>query len=148
MFRSFLGTLFLAAAALGLAGCATTVGEPVGAIDVRQGVVEQIVPVQLASTHHTGVGAVIGGIAGAGLGNLIGRGTGRDVATVLGAIGGGLLGNQVQQNYDQPIPGQQVLVRIDNGVLVAVTQPVNPALYPGRRVYVEGSGQGARVVPR
>lgn len=133
--------------ALWLTGCATVAGQPVGAVDIRQGVVEQITPVQLQSVQHTGVGAVIGGIAGAGLGNLVGRGTGREVATVLGALGGGMLGNQLQQEYDRPMPGQQVIVRTDSGVLVGVTQPVNAALYPGLRVYLEGSGNAARVVP-
>lgn len=134
---------------LSLGACAIYTGAPPGAVEVRQGVVEQINPTQLQSVQHQGIGAVVGGIAGAGLGNLVGRGTGRDVATLLGAIGGGMLGNQIQQNdYEQPLPGQQVVVRTDSGVIVAVTQPVDPALYPGMRVYLEGSGMGARVVPR
>jgi outer membrane lipoprotein SlyB len=134
---------------LSLGACATYTGAPPGAVEVRQGTIEQINATQLQSVQHQGIGAIIGGIAGGGLGNLVGRGTGRDVATLLGAIGGGVLGNQIQQNdYDQPIPGQQVVVRTDSGVIVAVTQPVNGALYPGMRVYLEGSGMGARVVPR
>jgi outer membrane lipoprotein SlyB len=132
-----------------LGGCATYTGTPQGAVEVRQGVVEQIDPTLLQSVQHQGIGAVVGGIAGASLGNLVGRGTGRDVATLLGAIGGGVLGNEIQQaDYERPLPGQQVVVRTDSGVIVAVTQPVNPALAPGRRVYLEGSGSGARVVPR
>lgn len=142
----FVGALALA---LSLGACATSVGAPMGAVEVRQGVVEQINATQLESVQHQGIGAIVGGIAGAGLGNLVGRGTGRDVATLLGAIGGGFLGNQVQQtNYDRPQPGQQVVVRTDSGVIVAVTQPINPALYIGMRVYLEGSGMEARVVPR
>lgn len=149
MFRRFALPIFLALAALGVAGCAVTTGDAPGAVDVRSGVIEQIVPTTLQSTEHTGVGAVLGGIVGGGLGNLMGRGTGREVATVLGALGGGYLGNQMQQNvYNPPLPGQQVIVRIDNGVIVGVTQPVNPALYPGMRVYVDGAGTGARVIPR
>src|SRR5258705_273224 len=56
-----------------------------GAMEVRQGVIEQITPVQLASNHHRGVGAIIGGLGGLGIGSLIGGGTGRDVAMVAGA---------------------------------------------------------------
>lgn len=145
----FFNTAGALALILSLGACATYSGAPPGAVEVRQGVIEQINPTQLQGVQHQGIGAVVGGIAGAGLGNLIGRGTGRDVATLLGAIGGGMLGNEVQQNdYERPIPGQQVVVRTDSGVIVAVTQPVNPALYPGMRVYLEGSGMGARVVPR
>ena len=42
---------------------------------------------------------------------------------------------------------EQVYVRLQSGVLVAITQPVNPALARGMRVYVEGQGHDARVVP-
>ena len=154
-FLSFAATRGLLAAlafAAGLSGCASyapPTTAQAGAIEMRRGVVEQITAAELPGPQHAGVGAVIGGIAGAGLGNLIGHGNGRAVATVLGTLGGGLLGNEVQQaDYDRPIPAQQVVVRVDNGVIVAVTQPVNPALYPGMRVYLEGSGTTARVVPR
>jgi len=32
-------------------------------------------------------------------------------------------------------------------VLLSITQPVNQTLYQGQRVYVEGTGTDARVVP-
>jgi outer membrane lipoprotein SlyB len=67
---------------------------------------------------------------------------------VAGAIAGGLVGNEVQKKHDQPIAGQQIIVRMSNGVLVSVTQPVNPVLRQGQRVYIEGSGNSARVVPQ
>jgi len=117
-----------------------------GAIEIRQGVVEQITPTQITSNHHRGVGAVVGGLGGLGIGSLIGGGTGRDVAMVLGTIGGMFAGNEIQRRNDQPVPAQQVIVRLTSGVLVAVTQPVDPALRTGQKVYVEGNGEGARVV--
>jgi len=117
-----------------------------GAIEIRQGVVEQITPTQITSNHHRGVGAVVGGLGGLGIGSLIGGGTGRDVAMVLGTIGGMFAGNEIQRRNDQPVPAQQVIVRLKSGVLVAVTQPVDPALRTGQKVYVEGNGEGARVV--
>ena len=43
---------------------------------------------------------------------------------------------------------QQIIVRTHSGVLVQVTQPINPALRKGMNVYVEGSGNEARVVPQ
>ena len=119
-----------------------------GAIEIRQGVVEQITPTQITSNHHRGVGAVVGGLGGLGIGSLIGGGTGRDVAMVLGTIGGMFAGNEIQRRNDQPVPAQQVIVRLKSGVLVAVTQPVDPALRTGQKVYVEGNGEGARVVPQ
>ena len=65
-----------------------------------------------------------------------------------GALGGALLGNNVQKRDDQPVPGQQIIVRMKSGVLVQITQPANPSLRPGQRVYVEGAGEDPRVVPR
>jgi len=91
---------------------------------------------------------VVGGLAGLGIGSLIGGGTGRDVAMVLGTIGGAVVGNEVQRKHDRPVLGQQIIVRTNNGVLVSVTQPASAALRVGQRVYIEGGGDGARVVPQ
>ena len=121
-------------------------GQQPGAMEIRQGVVEQITAVQIQSNHHRGIGAIVGGLGGLGIGSLIGAGTGRDVAMVLGTLGGALTGNEVQKRHDKPLPGQQVIVRVKSGVLVAVTQPTNPALKTGQKVYIEGSGDGARVI--
>jgi outer membrane lipoprotein SlyB len=133
--------------ALGLSACASPGSQP-GEMEIRQGVIEQISSTQLPSNHHQGVGAIVGGLAGLGIGSLIGGGTGRDVAMVAGTIGGALVGNEVQKKHDQPIPGQQVIVRTLHGVLVAVTQPVNPSLRVGQHVYIQGNGEGARVTPQ
>jgi outer membrane lipoprotein SlyB len=130
-----------------LSACAAPGPQP-GEMEIRRGVIEQLSAVQLASNHHQGVGAVVGGLAGLGIGSLIGGGTGRDVAMVLGTVGGALAGNEIQKRHDQPIPGQQIIVRTSSGVLIVVTQPANPALRIGQRVYVEGMGDGARVVPQ
>ena len=138
-----LGALF----AIVAAGCAAP-GPDYQTQEIRQGTIEQITPVNLPSNHHQGLGAVLGGAAGLGLGSLIGAGTGRDVAMVAGAIGGALVGNEVQKNNAQPIPGQQIIVRTRSGVLVAVTQPVGPYLQVGQRVYLQGNGENTRVIPQ
>ena len=147
MSHRFSSTLLAFVFAFFLSACANT-GPMPGEMEIRTGVIEKITSVELQSNHHTGVGAVVGGIAGLGVGSLIGGGTGRDVAMVLGAVGGALAGNEVQNKYDKPVPGQQVIVRINNGVLMSVTQAQNPNLYLGQRVYIEGSGEGTRIVPR
>jgi outer membrane lipoprotein SlyB len=117
-----------------------------GEMEIRQGMIEQITEISLPSNHHRGVGAIVGGLGGLGIGSLIGGGTGRDVAMVAGTLGGALLGNDLQKRYDQPLPGQQIIVRVKSGVLVQVTQPADASLHPGQRVYIDGSGEGARVV--
>lgn len=140
---------YFSALALGLilTACATP-GQQSGEVEIRSGVIEEIHAVQIESTHQSGVGAVVGGLAGLGIGSLIGSGTGRDVAMVLGTVGGAYAGHEAQKKYDQPVQGQQIIVRASNGVLISVTQPVNPNLRKGQKVYVEGSGEGARVVAR
>lgn len=51
--------------------------------------------------EHRIAGTAIGGVAGGLLGNQIGGGTGRTVATIAGAAAGGYAGNQVQKNMQQ-----------------------------------------------
>ncbi|MNH36916.1 hypothetical protein D3C79_977590 [compost metagenome] len=103
----------------------------------------------MQTNHDSGVGAILGGIGGLGLGSLIGQGTGRDVAMVAGALAGAAGGNYVEKKkYDQPVDAQQIIVRTQSGVLVSVTQPINPTLRKGMNVYVEGAGNEARVVPQ
>ena len=141
---SIVSTLVIA---LIVSACATPGPQP-GAIEIRSGVVEQITPTQIATDQHQGLGAIVGGLGGLGIGSLIGAGTGRDVAMVVGAIGGAVIGNEVQKKHDKPIAGQQIIMRVNSGVLVQITQPVGPSLRIGQRVYIEGSGENARVIPQ
>jgi outer membrane lipoprotein SlyB len=123
-------------------------GQQPGETEIRQGVIEQITQIDMPTNQHRGLGAIIGGLGGLGIGSLIGGGTGRDVAMVAGTLGGALLGNDIQKKRDQPEPGQQIIVRLRSGVLVQITQPINTSLQIGQRVYIEGNGEGARVVPQ
>ena len=151
MLNRFCSLVIGGALVLTLGACATPGSQPTaqpGAMEIRQGVIEQITPTTLSDNHHAGVGAVVGGLAGLGIGSLIGGGSGRDVAMVAGVLGGALAGNAVQKKYDTPVPAQQIVVRVRSGVLVAVTQPTSPNLYPDQSVYIEGNGEGARVVPQ
>jgi outer membrane lipoprotein SlyB len=136
--------------ALMLAACATPGGgTSPGEVEIRTGRIEQITMTEIRSNHDAGLGAVLGGVAGAGIGSLIGAGTGKDVAIAAGAIMGALGGNYAQKKYyEKPIPAQQVYVRLGSGVLVEITQPVNANLRVGMPVYIEGSGEEARVVPK
>ena len=136
-----------AAISLSLVACVSG-GNSAGEMEIRSGKIEQINPAQITSSHHTGLGAIVGGLGGLALGSLIGNGTGRDVAMAAGAIGGAFAGNEAQKNYDQQKPGEQIIVRLKSGVLVSVTQPVSSVLQVGEAVFVEGSGTDARVVPQ
>jgi outer membrane lipoprotein SlyB len=128
-----------------LAACATPNQGPV---EVRQGSIAQITEVQVDHPDKLGVGAILGGAAGAGIGSLIGAGPGRDVAIAVGAIAGAVGGQYAQNKYESKQTAQQIVVRLNSGVLVVVTQTPNPNLRVGQAVYVEGSGTDATVVPR
>lgn len=146
-------TLAATCGALLFAGCANSGGGSAassreGEAEVRRGVVTRIDPVTLEHHHQTGLGAVLGAAAGGVVGNRFGKGGGRDVATVLGVLGGGLIGNQVEGRYAEKRDGQHVFVELGNGVVVAVTQPADPTLREGDKVFVEGRGNDARVVRR
>lgn len=85
----------------------------------------------------TGVGAVAGGVLGGVLGNQIGKGSGRTAATVLGAVGGGYVGHQVEQRT-RTTTVYQMRVRMDDGSVRSFTrsQPVAE----GTPVRAEGKG--------
>jgi outer membrane lipoprotein SlyB len=148
--RTLFTTSIAVLTAATLVACSSTGGGygSVPEVEIRTGVIEQINATEVKSTHDQGVGAILGGIAGAGIGSLIGAGTGRDVAIAAGAIAGAIGGNYAQNRYfDKPQAAQRIFVRLRSGVLVAVTQPPNPALGIGMRVYIEGTGPDARVLP-
>ena len=145
MIKKFSAVLASLAMLVSLSACAPA--GPAAPMEVRQGVIEQITDTTVKSNHETGVGAVLGGLGGLGVGALIGAGTGKAVAMTIGAIGGAVGGDLIERHYDKPIAAQQIFVRTSNGVLVSITQPTSP-LRVGQRVYIEGSGTEARVVPQ
>ncbi len=51
--------------------------------------------------QHQIVGSVIGAVAGGLLGNQVGGGNGKKIATVAGAVGGGYAGNKVQEGMQE-----------------------------------------------
>jgi outer membrane lipoprotein SlyB len=100
------------------------------------GTVEGVRTVQRKAPEGSGVGAVAGGVLGGVVGNQIGNGSGRSVATVLGVIGGGLAGNEVEKRV-RTTTVYEVRVRMDDGSVRTLTQSAAPAL--GSRVTVDGS---------
>jgi len=125
-------------AAVGLAGCGPqptyqVVQAPaarVGTVESVQEIVEQAQP--------SGAGLVLGALAGGGLGSLIGSGTGRTVATVVGAVGGGYVGNQVEKSKTNVV--YQIGVKYDDGTWTTIRQSAQPVFRVGDRVRVTDSG--------
>jgi uncharacterized protein YcfJ len=101
-------TLIVLAVVAGAAGAANA--EEFARVVSSAPVMQQVaVPRQVCTQQQvatapakSGLGAILGGVAGAALGNQIGRGGGREVATAAGAIGGAVLGN----NMEDAGPGQ------------------------------------------
>lgn len=83
----------------------------------------------------TGFGAVIGAISGAILGHQVGKGTGRDVATVAGGVGGAVAGHQVEKGVRSDITWETT-VRFDDGSTRTVHAAQQPTWRVGDRVQV------------
>ncbi len=79
------------------------------------GRVESIQAVQHAA-QPSGLGIAAGAVVGGLLGNQVGGGNGRTLATVAGAVGGGYAGNEVEKR-SRSTTSYQVRVRMDNGTL-------------------------------
>jgi outer membrane lipoprotein SlyB len=81
-------------------------------------------------------GAAVGGIAGSGMGG----GRGQDIATVLGAIGG-LVAGQAIENQANQREGLEITIKYDSGETRVIVQEADVELRPGDRVRViSGSG--------
>jgi len=98
------------------------------------GHVESVRPVQ-RQVPASGVGAVAGGVLGGVLGHQVGQGNGRTAATVIGAVGGGFAGNEVEKRYHTATV-YEVGVRMQDGSLRTVETATAPPL--GKAVTLKG----------
>ena len=101
--------------------------------DSTYGVIDAIQIVRI-DPATSGVGAVTGGLVGALVGNQVVSGSGRTAATAAGAIGGALVGNNMERNRNQPYDAYQITVRLDNGEYRTVNQDSVYDLRVGNRV--------------
>jgi outer membrane lipoprotein SlyB len=101
------------------------------------GVIESIQAVQRKG-EGSGVGAVAGGVVGGLLGNQVGHGNGRTAMTVIGAVGGGLAGHEIEKRAKSTTV-YQVRVKLDDGKVRTLEQAQRPALEAGDRVRIEGT---------
>ena len=106
---------------------------------VELGIVEHVREVRIEGTQ-SGIGAAIGSVVGGIVGSEVGHGSGREIATILGAAGGGAAGATVEEATTRQ-EGLEITVELDNGRLIAVTQAADEPFNVGDRVRVL-SGQG------
>lgn len=97
----------------------------------------QVVDVQTYSqpAQASGVGMVAGAVLGGVLGNQVGGGNGRKLATVAGAVGGGYAGNEIEKR-SRATTSYQVRVRMEDGDTRTFSYAQQPAWNVGDRVRV------------
>lgn len=149
--------IVVAIAAATLAGCANTstlsgdvydARQAKQAQDVSYGTIVSIKPVQIQAGKDENVigtlgGAVIGGL----LGNTVGGGTGRTLATAAGAVAGGVAGSAIEGAVNRT-NGVQLVVRKDDGKSIVVVQKNGDKPFSqGQRVMLIGSGNNVTVSP-
>jgi outer membrane lipoprotein SlyB len=103
------------------------------------GIVESVKQVESKSDGRSGVGAIGGGIAGAVIGNQFGKGTTRNVLTVLGAAGGALAGKEIEKRV-RVEKRWETTVRFGDGSSQTVSSPSQPAWHAGDRVRLYDGG--------
>ncbi|KZC19906.1 MULTISPECIES: glycine zipper 2TM domain-containing protein [Rhodanobacter] len=110
------------------------------------GVVQEVQQVYIDGSSGNGgtLGAIIGAVAGGVLGNQVGKGDGRKAATVVGAVAGGVVGNQIGKRNSGSDVAWRIVVRLDNGQYATVTQRENPGVRSGDYVEVRGDHVYAR----
>ena len=94
--------LTLSLSLLGL--CAAAQAQEIGKVISSTPVIQQVgVPRQVCSENQvvtpgqkSGAGAAMGAIAGGAIGNQVGQGSGRALATMIGLVGGSMLGDKIE----------------------------------------------------
>lgn len=84
---------------------------------------------------HNVLGTVAGGVIGAVLGNQVGGGSGKDIARIVGALGGAYAGNRIQ-NAREKTTVYRVTVQMEDGSTKSFDHAVDPALPVGARVKI------------
>ena len=134
--QRFVAVLSTGFALLLATGCETTPAFQVSQPASRDGTVESIVQ-DTVQSGNAAVGTIGGAVVGGLLGNQIGGGRGQTAATVIGAGGGALVGNQVATRQNLV---WRIGIRYDDGSLATIQQTSAPALRIGDRVRVTANG--------
>jgi outer membrane lipoprotein SlyB len=148
--RMMLAVWVCAAIAVGCADMGSMGGTKYGETDStaasqsdRDGTIARLENIQVDANYKLGVGTAVGAVAGGILGAGIGD---SKTATAVGALLGGVAGTYAESKITKK-DAQQITVNMRTGGSVTITQPRDDRLREGMRVRVEGSGETARVVP-
>lgn len=101
------------------------------------GVVQSVNKVETEG-QGSGLGVVAGGVVGGLVGNQVGNGTGRDLATIAGVVGGAFAGNKIEKNSKKTI-SYDIVIKMDSGVEHKVHQSSVPNVAAGDKVRIENN---------
>ncbi len=87
---------------------------------IEMGVVEAINEAMIEGTK-TPIGAVAGAVMGGVLGHAVGGGSGQDIATAAGALGGAALGAGIEEKVTQA-DAWELTIKLDSGKMLIVVQ--------------------------
>ncbi|MBK4785938.1 MAG: outer membrane lipoprotein SlyB [Pantoea sp. Pent] len=148
----------VALAGITLAGCVnndTLSGDVYSASEAKQvqsvsyGTLVSVRQVKIQGGDDSNViGAIGGAVLGGFLGNTIGGGAGRSLATAGGAVLGGVAGQGVQGALKKS-DGVELEIRKDDGNTIMVVQKQSASRYSvGQRVVMASNGSQVTVSPR
>jgi outer membrane lipoprotein SlyB len=118
---------------LGASMMAACASQPTSTV-TYYGTIESITLQREGNKDPINVGSVLGGIAGAVIGYQFGGGVGKGLLTAAGAVGGAVLGNEVQKSQDRD--RYRITVRLENGGTLVVSEVAEGQLRVGDRVRV------------
>ena len=115
----FIKSVFIAAILLVSLGACSSYHKAGTAYDAPRYSSQQgrVIEIQVISeqSRTTGGGALLGAVLGGVVGHQLGGGSGKNVATGVGVIGGALVGNEVESSKTADSEIYRVTVRLDNG---------------------------------
>ncbi|MCG9697004.1 glycine zipper 2TM domain-containing protein [Shewanella sp. Isolate11] len=149
-FFRFISLIFVASCFAGIPSVVNAAYERNKAVPVEKVVygyvnsVRNISQSQLVEDQHRGWKMFGGALLGGVIGHQFGGGSGRDVATVLGALLGAGAGSHYSRDYLQQLKLVELLITFDSGEQVMVLQDFDPAMVFNtgdqvRVIYLKGS---------
>ena len=103
------------------------------------GVIESVTEGKIEGTK-TGIGTVAGGVLGGVAGHSVGGGSGKDIATVGGALAGAVVGSIAEEATTRQ-KAYSLTVKLDDGRVLTIVQNADTPFVRGQRVKVLETGE-------
>jgi outer membrane lipoprotein SlyB len=140
--------------AIFLSGCMTDSQNQYSAFDAGKQIEVEFGRIVLARQiriqgKETGTGVLVGGAAGAGIGNAIAHGNARGTGALIG-LAAGIIGGAIAEHELQNQKGIEYTITKRNGKTITIVQTIaadDVPLRRGQRVIIQKSGHYQRVLP-